>query len=245
MATLVARRARRGRGRVRLLVVLAVGAVLGVVAITATGFYQLAASRYAMEAERLRRDLAVVKEAGRRAVEQSATAEQRAAMALARSAQAQLDRDAAVPQGDAARLLRLVERQLASGVAADRLAFVIAAARPSPVCEEDLETKRVQPRTPLNTSTVEAGTFLRDQVTVTAQAASLNAADGTPQPGFDAAQPVELRFTRIGGAIDTARGLLPLGHAFVHDGRELRFLARSSDKAKGKLEVSMQSCAYP
>lgn len=244
MASVVARRMRRGQVRgIRWVLVLA--ALVAVAAASATVAYRVAASRYAMEAERLRRDLAVAREASRRAVEQAAAAEQRAAMAVARSARAQQERDSAVPRGDAARLLGLVERRLAAGVEPDRLAFVIDAARAAPPCEDKLEIKRFQPRTPLGTSTLETATFHGDKVTVTAQAAALRDEDGALRPGFDPAQPVELRFTAIGGAIETARGALPLGHSLVLGGRELRFLARSSDKAPGRLELTMQSCAYP
>lgn len=244
MASLVARRMRRGRARGAWWL-LGAAALAAVAAGSGALTYQVAASRYAMEAERLRRDLAVAREASRRAVEQAAAAEQQAAMALARSARAQQERDAAVPRGDAAWLLGLMAQRLADGVAPDRLAFVIEAARATPPCEDKLEIKRFQPRTPLGTSTLETVTFHGDKVTVTAQAAAVRDADGTLRPGFDPAKPVELRFTAIGGAIETARGELPLGHAFVLGGRELRFLARSSDKAPGRLELSMQSCAYP
>lgn len=244
MASVMARRMRRGRVR-GVGWGLAVAALAALVIVSGALAYQVAVSRYAMEAERLRRDLAVAREAGRRAVEQAAAAEQRAAAALARSARAQQERDAAVPRGEAARLLALLERQLADGVEPDRLAFVINAARVAPPCDDKLEVKRFQPRTPLSTSSLEVVTFHGDKVTVTAQAAALRDADGTLRPGFDPAQPVELRFTAIGGAIETARGALPLGHAFVLGGRELRFLARPSDKAPGRLELSMQSCAYP
>ncbi len=244
MASLAGRRMRRGPARgMRWLLVAA--AFAAVAAASAALAYQVAASRYAMEAERLRRDLAVAREASRRAVEQAAAAEQRAAMAVARSARAKQERDSAVLRGDAARLLGLVEQRLADGVGPDRLAFVIDAARLAPPCEDRLEIKRFQPRTPLSTSTLETATFLGDKITVTAQAAALRDEDGTLRPGFDPTQPVELRFTAIGGAIETARGVLPLGHALVLGGRELRFLARSSDKAPGRLELSMQSCAYP
>jgi hypothetical protein len=244
MASLVARRMGRRRGRgVRW--VLGVVALAAVAAVSGALAYQVATSRYAMEAERLRRDLAVVREASRRAVEQAAAAEQRATLALARSAQAQRERDSAVPRGDAARLLGLLEARLADGLEPERLAFLIHAARAAPPCEDKLEVKRFQPRTPLSTSTLETPTFHGDKVTVTAQAAALRDEDGALRQGFDPAKPVELRFTVIGGAIETARGELPLGHSFVLGGRELRFLARSSDKAPGRLELSMQSCAYP
>jgi hypothetical protein len=80
---------------------------------------------------------------------------------------------------------------------------------------------------------------------VTARGAALATADGQPETVFDPARPVELRFVKIGGEVETAGGLLPLGHAFVMGDRELRFIARLADRQSGSIEVSLQICAYP
>ena len=104
---------------------------------------------------------------------------------------------------------------------------------------------RIAPRTPLATSALVTANFFDDKVTAAAQASTEpNAVPGQP-PGFDTAKPVELRFTTIGGGIETAKGLLPLGHAFVLQGKELRFLAKPSDKQPGMLDVSLQVCSFP
>lgn len=240
---------RSGRGRRRQrgwwLLPLLVAALLGLMFLAATGAYRLAASRYLAEAERLRLDVRSLQDTNRQLHERTAAAEQRGAMSVARAAQVERDRASGLPRGDAARLLALVERSLADGVAADRLAFVITHARPSPACAEKLETRRIQPRTPLSTSNAVTAGFVDGKVVVAAQAASARDAAGELQPGFDPAQPVELRFTAVGGGVESARGPLPLGHAFLFGGSELRFLARSSDKAPGSIDVSLQVCSYP
>lgn len=241
---------RSGRGRRRqgagwLLLPLLVAVFLGLMFLAATGAYRLAASKYAAEAERLRVDMRALQESNRQLHERTAAAEQRGAMSVARAAQVERDRASGLPKGDAARLLGLVEKSLADGVPADRLAFVITHATPSPTCNDKLETKRIQPRTPLSTSNAVTAGFVDGKVVVAAQAASARDAAGELQPGFDPAQPVELRFTAVGGGVESARGPLPLGHAFLFADSELRFLARASEKAPGSIDVSLQTCSYP
>ncbi len=219
--------------------------VLGLVFTAATAAYQLAASRYAVEAERLRRDLAAAREVARRQVARTASAEQRTTRALARAAAAERDRDTRLPQGEAARLLALVEERLAAGVPADRLAFVLGRARAEPSCEPKLDVKRIEPRTPLATSALVTASFLDGKVTVAAQASSAPNLQPGGSATFDTGKPVELRFTTIGGGIETAKGLLPVGHAFVMQSKELRFLVRPYEKEPGMLEVSLQVCNFP
>jgi hypothetical protein len=245
MAILSARGPSRGRRRRRALgwVLLLSGATLALLFLVATSAYQLAASRFGTEAGRLRRDMAALLEQNRLLSERVAVAEQRGAMAVARAAQIERDRQAGLPQGDAARLLRAVEGRLAEGVPAQRLAFVLANAAPQPPCEEKIETRRIQPRTPASTSAAVTATFAENKVTASAHAAS--ARTGQAESGFDPVQPVELRFTTIGGSIETARGVLPLGHAFVLGQKELRFIAKAADRAPGAIELSLQTCAYP
>ena len=87
-------------------------------------------------------------------------------------------------------------------------------------------------------------TFADSKVVASANAA---APVGSPQggAGFDARQPIELRFTTVGGRVETARGPLPLGHAFVLGQKELRFLAKPSERPPGAIEISLQTCAFP
>jgi hypothetical protein len=237
--------AARRRGRIWLLALLVAGGLLGLLLLAATSAYQLAASRYAEEAQRLRGDLAAAREANRRLTERTAAAEQRGAMSVARAAQIERALQAREPKGAAAELLRLVESRLAEGVPAERLAFVVAQAAPERRCEDRTETRRVQPRTPLDTSSVANATFAESKVTVTARGATAPTASGQADAAFDPARPVELRFVKIGGEVETASGVLPLGHAFVMGDRELRFIARLADRQSGSIEVSLQICAYP
>lgn len=236
--------ARRRRSGLGWIAVLSFG-VLALLFLVATSSYQLAASRFGTETDRLRQDMTVLLERNRLLTERVAAAEQRGAMAVARAAQIERDRLAGLPKGDAARLLRAVEAKLAAGIPAQRLAFVLENAAPQPVCDDKIEIRRIQPRTPSSTSAAVTATFADNKVTASAQAAAAPAVAGQAEAGFDAAQPVELRFTMIGGGIQTARGQLPLGHAFLFGGKELRFIAKPADRAPGSLELSLQTCAYP
>ncbi len=235
------RRRRRGRGWALLIA----AAALVLLFLAATSAYRLAASRFGTETGRLREDLAAVLEQNRLLNERVALAEQRGAMAVARAAQVERDRRAGLPQGDAERLLRLVERKLGQGVPASRLTFVLENARPQPACGDKLDVKRLQPRTPSSTSAAVTVTFSDSKVVASANAAAAPANSPQGEAGFDARQPVELRFTTAGGRVETARGPLPLGHAFVLGQNELRFLARASERPPGAIEISLQTCAYP
>jgi hypothetical protein len=236
------RRRRRGLGWVLVLLIV----VLALLFLVATSAYQLAASRFGTETSRLRQDMTALLEQNRLLSERVAAAEQRGAMAVARAAQVDRDRRAGLPQGDAARLLRAIERKLGEGVPPQRLSFVLDNATPQPRCEDKIETKRIQPRTPSSTNAAVTATFADSKVTASAQATlARSGTAGQAEPGFDATQPVELRFTTIGGGIETARGVLPVGHSFVFGQKELRFIAKAVDKAPGTIELSLQSCAYP
>jgi hypothetical protein len=247
MASLASRKGSGARRRRRawLLGLLAVAGLLGLLSLVATSAYQLAASRYAAEALRLRDDVATLLEANRRLTERTASAEQRGAMSVARAAQVERALQASAPKGAVAELLRLVEARLADGVPRERLAFVIAEAAAERRCDDRIETRRVQPRTPLNTSSVANATFADNRITVTARGVALASPGGQAETAYDPDQAVELRFLKIGGEVETASGVLPLGHAFVLGDRELRFVARPADRQSGSIEVSLQSCDYP
>jgi outer membrane murein-binding lipoprotein Lpp len=218
--------------------------VLGLLLLGTSSAYQVGVSQSATELARLRRDVQELQEANRQLTERTAAAEQRAAMVVARVTQAERSFEARMPSGDAKRLLGIVESKLRGGIDPERIAFVLAQVDRPRNCEPRTETKKLQPRTTLSTAPLSAVTFLNDRVTVTGQGATARNAAGQPETFFDAAQPVELRFTKIGGGVETARGMLPLTHALVVGDRELLFAARIGDKP-GIIDFTMQSCAYP
>ncbi|HET6469916.1 MAG TPA: hypothetical protein VFG43_16200 [Geminicoccaceae bacterium] len=217
--------------------------VLGLVLLGITSAYQVGTSQSATELARLKLDLGELQDANRALIERTASAEQRAAMVVARVAQAERSFEARVPTGDAKRLLTLVEGKLRQGIDPERIAFVLAQLERPRSCEAKTETKKLQPRTTLSTAALSAVSFLSDRVTVTGQGATARNAAGQPETFFDPVQPVELRFTKIGGGVETAKGMLPLTHALVIGDRELLFAAKLGDK--GIIDLTMQSCAYP
>ena len=56
---------------------------------------------------------------------------------------------------------------------------------------------------------------------------------------------MSLSFSRIDGEVATISGSLPLTHALVADGQELRFSVRASERQPESLEISAQRCSFP
>jgi hypothetical protein len=174
-----------------------------------------------------------------------AEVEQQAEAAVARHAQLlQLQRSRA-PSPELSRLMSLAAERLRAGVPASRLEFVIAQATIEPVCEREIESRRVVVHTPGSTGAIASASFFGNRVIVTGEGTAVRSADGTPSQAFDTAQPVTLRFLEIGGEVATAAGTLPLAHALAVEGTELRFAVRANERSRGEIEVSAQRCQLP
>ncbi len=151
--------------------------------------------------------------------------------------------DQDVPSGERAALLKQVTDQLDSGVGADRLAFVIGAAKPDSTCDGNPVTKRFLVKTPLFSGANDSVGFVGNTITVTAAGESAVSATGAPEAWFDPAQPVSIVFTELGGSQSTAGGVLPLHHAIVRGGNEYRFTIVAG--AQGFMNVTGDRCDYP
>ena len=149
-----------------------------------------------------------------------------------------------VPQGEIAELLALSRDKLETGVTLERLRFLIGAASNQRDCEAAPETKRFIVKTPLYTGANDWVGFADSTITVTAVGQSAVNSDGKAEAWFDAAEPVTLSFTHIGGKTAQKTGLLPLQHAFVIGDREHRFQVVASE-TRGFITVSGDSCSFP
>ena len=236
------RRARRRRIAWELLFWTASAALF----VTATlASYRIGRSQGEIELTRLTGDLADQQELHRLTISRLAEVEQQAEAAVARHAQLlQLQRNQE-PSLELRRLQELAAERLHAGVPAARLEFVIAQATVEPVCEREIESRRIVVHTPSNTGAIVSATFFDNRVIVTSEGIAARSADGTPSKAFDTAQPVTLRFLEIGGEVATTSGPLPLAHALAVEGEELRFAVRASERNQAELEVSAQRCHLP
>jgi hypothetical protein len=138
-------------------------------------------------------------------------------------------------------LLPILEKKLGDGLDAKRVAEMLATLDKPLDCEAP-ESKRFLVRTPLtsegpNTSVGFAG----GQVTVTGQGVAAKSAEGRVEAWFDAAEPMTVRFTQIGGRTAEAAGKLPLHHTLpVGGGGEHRFSVMAA--SRGFVQVTSERC---
>lgn len=244
------RRGRR-RGQTRWGAVRLAAAGLLVAAAALAG-YHVARSQARVEGARLAADLAGLQELNRLLGERTADAEQRAEAAVARSARLRQSFEASLPRADIRALVDLLETRLRAGVPPERLAFVLREARQERRCAPGIDARRLPVHTSTSTVPPSVVAFAKDRITVSAEGSPVRrppdagpAAAPFPTPGFDPAQPVSLRFLKIGRDVTRAEGLLPLSHAVVLGDQEFLFTVRPADKAPGQVEVVAQACAYP
>lgn len=148
-----------------------------------------------------------------------------------------------VPTGKPRELLALVERRLSEGVPADRLAFVIGAAKSERVCDEKPVSKRFVVPTPIYRGPSDSVSFADGAITVTAQGQSALNDAGNPEAWYDPAQPITLRFTELGGESSQVTGVLPLHHSVVIGNDEYRFTIVAGQRSF--VNVTGDRCDYP
>lgn len=147
-----------------------------------------------------------------------------------------------LPQGELARLTKLIAERLTAGVDADRLAFLIDMTSIPRDCEP-AETKRFILPTPLYHGSNTAVGFADGAVTVSGEGAAAQNEEGQPEGWFDPQQPVAIHFTRTDGTRTTATGMLPLKQSLVIDMTEHRFTVDAG--AHSFVEVTAERCSFP
>lgn len=155
--------------------------------------------------------------------------------------QARYERE--VPSGPQKKLLALVREQLAAGVAADRLVFMIKAAANADNCDGEPVTKRFLVRTPIYSGANDSVGFADGAVTVTANGDSAVNADGKQEAWFDSDQSVTVRFTALGGESSQISGILPLHHSIVLNDAEYRFTIVQGEN-RGFVNVTADRCRF-
>ena len=170
----------------------------------------------------------------------AADAERRRAEAALAAAEERYARD--IPSDTRKDLLARIDRRLAAGVSADRLASVIDVTQNDRVCEPPV-TRRILLRTPITTGGGTSATFGEYQISVSGEGTPARDVNNNPEAWFDPEKPVTIRFTQLGGEASEASGRLPLQHAMVVAGFEYRFTVNPS--ARGIVAVTGDRCRHP
>ncbi|HSK40452.1 MAG TPA: hypothetical protein VK943_11865 [Arenibaculum sp.] len=147
-----------------------------------------------------------------------------------------------LPQGELARLTRMIAERLAAGIDADRLAFLIDRTSTPRDCEPP-ETKRFILPTPRYQGSNTTVGFADGAVTVSGEGVAAQNEEGQPEGWFDPQQPVVVHFTQADGTQATATGMLPLQQSLVIGTTEHRFTVDAG--ARSFVEVTTERCSFP
>lgn len=148
-----------------------------------------------------------------------------------------------VPTGEARDLFGLLSGQLEEGVPAKRLAFVIQEAKAASECRNEPVSKRFILRTKGARGKNNWVGYAKSAIVVTGIGEPAVGAGGRPLAWFDPARPVTISFTRVGGKVTEAKGLLPLSHGVVLGSTEYRFNVVTGPR--GFVVVTADRCKYP
>ena len=146
-----------------------------------------------------------------------------------------------IPSGPVADLLDLIREKLDSGVDIGRLQFLVGAATNTPSCSEPPVNKRFMVQTLLFAGANDSVAFADGTITVTARGDSVVNAEGKAEAWFDAAQPIKLILTMIGGRVSEVSGKLPLHTSVVVGDVEHRFTATAGPQ--GFIQVTSERCS--
>lgn len=148
-----------------------------------------------------------------------------------------------VPTGEIKRLTDMVVEKARGGVPLDRLAFLIDAAGTANTCANEPDTKRFIVPTPLYEGPNSSVGFADSVITVTADGQSARNENGQLEGWYDPAQPVTLRFSKLGGDTSEVTGELPLHHSILVGESEYRFTAVPGDR--GFINITADRCKFP
>jgi len=217
---------------------------LGIIGILAYYAYQLGWAKAQKEIEQLNVRIEGLTDENERLRREAASAvsERMAAVERAESFQRQYEEE--VPQGAAKEIMALVRERLASGVAPERLAHVVAVAENTEDCRPETVSKRFIVQTRLTTGANSAVGFADGAITVTGAGESAETPQGAPEARFDPTQPIKITITEIGGRDTVVEGMLPL-HKSIVVGDSVHRFSIVEGNSPGFVVVTERQCAYP
>jgi cell division protein FtsB len=218
--------------------------VIGLLGAAVAYAYQVGVSQKESEVVRLGAEIEELREANQRLSSRAAQALQQAEQARAARARLAAEVVPEASDGVPRELTERLEARLREGVPAERLAFVIDSVTRERECDAEPVTRRFMVRTPIGGQQSSVVGFAGNRITVTGEGVPARNAQGQPEAWFDQAEPVELRFTKLGGEVETASGVLPVTHSVVVEDREWRFQIVPAEQ-RGFVQITGQSCAWP
>lgn len=150
--------------------------------------------------------------------------------------------NAEVPTGDLKILTDILRKQLASGIRADRLTYLIDSARPPRNCSTPV-TKRFVMGTSVYSGPHGNVAFANGAITVTGQGESAVGVGSKQEAWYDSGKPVTITFQTTGGKDIVKTGLLPIQHSIVLAAKEWRITVAAGERSF--ISVTADSCDYP
>jgi len=147
-----------------------------------------------------------------------------------------------VPTGDLKILTDILRKQLAAGIRADRLTYLIDSARPPRNCSPPT-TKRFVMGTSVYSGPHGNVAFANGAITVTGQGESAVGAANKQEAWYDPGKPVTITFQTTGGKDTVKTGLLPIQHSIILAAKEWRLTVAAGERSF--ITVTADSCDYP
>ncbi len=234
-------RKRGNRWRMAMFRLLAYAAVVSAIAYWA---YSMGGERLANRNRALEQQMIVLEEENQRLQGETDAAVSARAAATDRASRLQRQYEREVPQGEVREIMDAIRARIASGVEAERIAFVVGAMRSQTWCSPDVTSRRFIVQTPLSEGENGSVTFANRAITITGTGESSSDGDGNLVGWFDRMKAVKISFTKTNGESAAVEGLLPLRHAVVLNDKVHRFTVDAGE-SRGFVTVSEQRCAYP
>ncbi len=237
--------------------------LLGAIAVLLGLAYMVGLREQAMENDELRREIQTSQQTLERERQARAdvTAARDAALADGGALRQRIQNE--VPTGVAKQILDLARERLTAGVRPERVASAVQRAENAKNCEAPA-ARRLTVRVPLLPPAPPAPstppgappgarptpppaqpqpTTIGEQLTLLIEGQPARDAAGLPQPVFDPAESVQLRFAAGGARLSDVEGKLPLSHVLFSGNWEYRFTVTAAQR--GQVTAVIERCPFP
>ena len=234
-------RRRSNRWRMAMFRLLAYAAVMGAISYWA---YSMGGERSENRNRALEQQMIGLQDENRRLRDETDAAVAARVAAVDRASRYQRQYEQEVPQGQVREIMMAVRDRLEEGVDPERITFVVGAVQNETRCAPDIVSRRFIVQTPISAGANGSVSFANRAITVTGTGESSIDSSGNVAGWFDSAKPVSLSFAVPGGDSTAVKGLLPLHHAVVLNGKAHKFTVTAAD-TRGFVMVTEQVCDYP
>lgn len=146
------------------------------------------------------------------------------------------------PEGPAGELVRMVSKLVEEGMDPERLAFLIRANRTPRNCADPVSHRFVV-ATPAYSGAASEAKIAGGAIIISGSGESAQNENGKPEAWYDPAKAVSLEFRVNDGRVEKKKGIMPISHFVVLEGKEYRFTV--NEGARSFAKVTFDSCEYP